>query len=539
MTKKKPNTPNMSRKNSSGNEFNDKGKSSKFNKGSKKNFKKQKGGNKKDHFFNFNASGSKGRDDDFSFNNSPFSNDDTLFQLPKGKNIKKSLLNDDDSDYGFGMGRSDRGENSNNKRRKTNSSNNRKMGKSEAFNSSPRFGNSSQDNWSTKGRSTRESDNLENQPWITKPLAFINLSSSKSYFEEELSQLIEFLKPTEKELIARAWVIEQVSTILEKMYDNSKCLPFGSFTTQLLLPGSDVDLVLLADSLKDKKALKSALYKMKDVIKRNGLLSKCEVVPGARIPLIKFTEPLTRVKVDICLNTITGLDSSKFTLQYSEEYPQLKWLTVVIKLLLDRLNLNDPAIGGMGGYAIFLLGLSLIQVHDLKHLNLCDLLIRFLEYYGMIFDHKTYGIDFKVPGHYFSKRTSHLRLSFKDSVHYNRQLIIVDPNQENNIVSKATSKFDKIQSYFKLYFLQLSEKLDEINWKLNNPRLNQNSDKEKVRIYSILKHWIKFDRFELNQREHLNRVNIKNTQTCKKWIINSTDNFSSAINTNELSSVRQ
>ncbi|KXN71158.1 hypothetical protein CONCODRAFT_70057 [Conidiobolus coronatus NRRL 28638] len=374
MTKKKPNTPNMSRKNSSGNEFNDRGKSSKFNKGSKKNFKKQKGGSKKDRIFNFNTGGSIGRDDEFSLNNSPFSNDDTLFQLPKGKNIKNSLLNDDDSDYGFGMGRSDRGDNSNNKRRKTNSNNNRKMSKGEAFNNSPRFGNSSQDSWSTKGRSTRESDNLENQPWITNPLAFINLSSSKSYFEEELSQLIEFLKPTERELIARAWVIEQVSMILEKMYDNSKCLPFGSFTTQLLLPGSDVDLVLLADSLKDKKALKSALYKMKDVIKRNGLL-----------------KPLTRVKVDICLNTITGLDSSKFTLQYSEEYPQLKWLTIIIKLLLDRLNLNDPAIGGMGG-------------------------------------------------------------------------------------------------------------------------------------------------FELNQREHLNRVNIKNTQSCKKWIINSTDNFSSTINTNELSS---
>ena len=71
---------------------------------------------------------------------------------------------------------------------------------------------------------------------------------------------------------------------------------------------------------------------------------------------------MTKLKVDIILNSTSGVDSAKCIQGLLTKYPALRPLSLIVKHLLALRNLNEVFSGGIGGYAIVCLVVSFLQV---------------------------------------------------------------------------------------------------------------------------------------------------------------------------------
>lgn len=77
---------------------------------------------------------------------------------------------------------------------------------------------------------------------------------------------------------------------------------------------------------------------------------------------MKFEDIMTKLKVDIILNSTSGVESANVINNFVKQYPVIRPMSLIIKHLLALRNLNEVFTGGLGGYAIVCLVVSFLQV---------------------------------------------------------------------------------------------------------------------------------------------------------------------------------
>jgi type I site-specific restriction-modification system R (restriction) subunit len=65
----------------------------------------------------------------------------------------------------------------------------------------------------------------------------------------EILDFYEFIKLTNNEIKLRNKTYNSINTIIEDNFPNYKCILYGSFTTELSLPNSDIDILIVVDKL--------------------------------------------------------------------------------------------------------------------------------------------------------------------------------------------------------------------------------------------------------------------------------------------------
>ena len=82
---------------------------------------------------------------------------------------------------------------------------------------------------------------------------------------------------------------------------------FGSVMTGLFLPTSDIDLVVIGHW--DKPPI----FTLEEELKKADIAVKDTINPidKTTVPIIKFTDKQTEVKVDICFNLVSGMEGLK------------------------------------------------------------------------------------------------------------------------------------------------------------------------------------------------------------------------------------
>jgi hypothetical protein len=83
-----------------------------------------------------------------------------------------------------------------------------------------------------------------------------------------------------------------------------------------------------------------------------------------------------------------GLASCKLIKHYVENYQCLKQVSIVLKLFLARMGLNQPYLGGLSSYSTVLLVVAYMNRWNLKMSNTLTparLLMGFLDYYSYYF----------------------------------------------------------------------------------------------------------------------------------------------------------
>jgi non-canonical poly(A) RNA polymerase PAPD5/7 len=148
-----------------------------------------------------------------------------------------------------------------------------------------------------------------------------------------------------------------------------------------------------------------------DFVRRSDLAidGTVDMILKAKVPLVKYVDRVTGLKVDISFENTTGLVANKTFQNWKLQYPAMPILVTLIKHLLAMRGLNEPVNGGIGGFSVTCLVVSLLQNMPqvqsrtmIPEHHLGEIFMEFLDLYGNQFDLAKTAIQFDPPG-YVSK----------------------------------------------------------------------------------------------------------------------------------------
>jgi len=270
---------------------------------------------------------------------------------------------------------------------------------------------------------------------------------------EEILDFYRYISPRPCEDVMRKEVVERVTAIIKGKWPEATVEVFGSFNTGLYLPTSDIDLVVFGAH----DMTSSPLFTVEQELKRADITTPTSlmVLDKTSVPIIKFTDKHTKVKVDISFNIKSGPLSAEKIKSYLKQYPILDKLALVIKQFVYQRNLSEVYTGGIGSYSLILLVVSFLQRHPRSEItandaNLGVLLVEFFELYGRNFNYSIVGINVDGTGSYFNKKEQ----GMDDSV-----LCVIDPADPLNNVGRGCFGMWDVKRAFEHAYVTLARVL--------------------------------------------------------------------------------
>lgn len=298
-------------------------------------------------------------------------------------------------------------------------------------------------------------DGYAGTPWKSR-----NYSDGIVGLHEEIKDFYEYISPRPEEELMRHEVVTRIQRVIKDLWPNAEVRVFGSFSTGLYLPTSDIDLVVFGNwETLPLWTLEEALRKRK-VADENSI----KVLDKATVPIIKLTDSHTEVKVDISFNVQSGVKAANLIKDYKQQYPVLPYLVLVLKQFLLQRELNEVFTGGIGSYSLFLMAVSFLQLHCREDVsssnpNLGVLLIEFFELYGRHFNYLKTGIRIKDGGSYVAK--DEVQKGMLDGYRPS-MLYIEDPLQPGNDVGRSSYGAMQVKEAFDYAYVILSHAVSPI-----------------------------------------------------------------------------
>ncbi|CAI7593835.1 unnamed protein product [Penicillium glandicola] len=277
-------------------------------------------------------------------------------------------------------------------------------------------------------------------PWFEGTPASLHVGTQ---LHNEILSFYNWAKPQEFEHIVRADLVNRLETAFKQRYHNVSIRAFGSFASGLYLPTADIDLVLLSHTflrmgIRTFGERKGQIYAFSAFLKSTNLAvpNSIECIASARVPILKYVDKLTGLRVDLSFDNDSGLIANETFQKWKSEYPMMPILLAVIKQFLLIRGLNEVPTGGLGGFSITCLVTNILQhlPGGHKQQNLGAILLDFFNFYGKQFSYEKLAIRMDPPG-YFNKG------------HYfgnPDRLTIEDPNNRDNDISGGTKEIGLI-----------------------------------------------------------------------------------------------
>jgi hypothetical protein len=244
--------------------------------------------------------------------------------------------------------------------------------------------------------------------------------------------------------------VERLRATVASLWPRASVKPFGSFTTSLSLPGSDVDLVIClpkvhweagpaaAGVLEGRNAIKGTWQQtLARYLAREDWCDPASIraIPHAAVPVLKVCtrpgcfpavvaagpggaeeEALATVVVSLDISfegpTHRGLPASKVIASLLARHAALRPLVLVLKCHLTRRSLCESFTGGLSSYSLLLLVARFLQQLDAQThaggggggggADLGALLLGFLQFFGERFDSRAAGVSVR-QNCYFSR----------------------------------------------------------------------------------------------------------------------------------------
>nr|3NYB_A Chain A, Poly(A) RNA polymerase protein 2 [Saccharomyces cerevisiae] len=301
-------------------------------------------------------------------------------------------------------------------------------------------------------------------PWI------LNHDHSKQkeisdWLTFEIKDFVAYISPSREEIEIRNQTISTIREAVKQLWPDADLHVFGSYSTDLYLPGSDIDCVVTSEL--GGKESRNNLYSLASHLKKKNLATEVEVVAKARVPIIKFVEPHSGIHIAVSFERTNGIEAAKLIREWLDDTPGLRELVLIVKQFLHARRLNNVHTGGLGGFSIICLVFSFLHMHpriitneiDPKD-NLGVLLIEFFELYG-----KNFGYDDVALGSsdgypvYFPKSTWSAIQPIKNPF----SLAIQDPGDESNNISRGSFNIRDIKKAFAGAFDLLTNRCFELH----------------------------------------------------------------------------
>lgn len=235
----------------------------------------------------------------------------------------------------------------------------------------------------------------------------------------------EYVKPKKFEQHIRNQLVENLRQAMRRdgrNFASATVHPFGSFMSGLYLPTADMDLVVCSASFMKGGpptylGARSWLYKFQKflVSQRVADQDSIEVIAHARIPLVKFVDKATGLRVDVSFENLGGVGAIDTFLEWKKNYPAMPILVTLIKHFLMMRGLNEPVNGGIGGFSVICLVVSMLQVMPqvqsrslIPEHHLGEMLLEFFELYGRRFRYENVAIRL-TPSPGYVRKVRHMK----------------------------------------------------------------------------------------------------------------------------------
>jgi len=154
---------------------------------------------------------------------------------------------------------------------------------------------------------------------------------------EEIEAFVQWMVPTPAEHQLRLNAINRLRAAIKDIYPAAVVHIFGSFRTGLYLPTSDIDLVLVGNWDQIPFEVVRRGIEQKNLAKPGSL----QLLEHATVPIIKLTDRLTDIKIDISFNMTNGLRSVELIKHFKKRFPAMAKLIYVLKQFLLQRDLNE------------------------------------------------------------------------------------------------------------------------------------------------------------------------------------------------------
>uniref|UniRef100_A0A8C7TLI3 polynucleotide adenylyltransferase n=1 Tax=Oncorhynchus mykiss TaxID=8022 RepID=A0A8C7TLI3_ONCMY len=248
-------------------------------------------------------------------------------------------------------------------------------------------------------------------PWKVK-----NYSEGILGLHEEINDFYKHMSPREEEERMRMEVVDRIERVIKDLWPTADVQVFGSFSTGLYLPTSDIDLVVFGNwENLPLWTLEEALRK-KNVTDENSI----KVLDKATVPIIKLTDFRTEVKVDISFNVKNGVKAALLIKDYK------------------KLHYREDACS--------------------PNANVGVLLIEFFELYGRHFNYLKTGIRIKDGGSYVAKD----EVQKSTDLYRPSMLFIEDPLAPDNDVGRSSYGVLQVKQAFDYAYIVLNHAVSPI-----------------------------------------------------------------------------
>jgi non-canonical poly(A) RNA polymerase PAPD5/7 len=230
----------------------------------------------------------------------------------------------------------------------------------------------------------------------------------------EIKDFYDHVKPCDYEERLRSKLVDDLNDFIYKNtnWRDWQMYPFGSFMSGLYLPTGDMDLAFCSRAFVNgglpRPPSESQLRALVKVFRKSPLAVNKHIEPvlKARVPLIKYVDNVTGLKIDISFENNSGLIAVNTFKKWREQWPVMPVLVTIIKQYLLMRGLNEPVNGGIGGFSVICMVVSMLQMmpavqsgdmvpeHDLG-----ALLIHFFDLYGNRHNYEMTALRLNPPGY--------------------------------------------------------------------------------------------------------------------------------------------
>ncbi|KAI1271989.1 hypothetical protein F5Y07DRAFT_323372 [Xylaria sp. FL0933] len=341
-------------------------------------------------------------------------------------------------------------------------------------------------------------------PWVVDDhSAVLNMGAR---LHHEIKDFYAYVSPRDFEEKLRQQLISKLEAVVQKKWRDARVLPFGSFMSGLYLPTADMDIAICSQGFIDGRYpiydKKKFLYHMKYHLESNKVAFRNTVEPIARakVPLLKYTDDYTGLKVDISFEKMDGYKAIDTFRKWKAQYPAMPPIVAIIKHFLLMRSLNEPVNGGIGGFSVICMVVHVLQMMpqiqsgSMTDDHLGQVLMQFLDYYGNLFNYKQVAITMNPPGTVNKAKGSSVVYRNLD------RLSIIDPNNPENDIAGGSSNFDVIKECFARAYKTLQQTMMQF---AKEPPTSSDRIKNTL-LYSLFAG--NYSQFE-DQRNWLERLN--------------------------------
>jgi DNA polymerase sigma len=321
-------------------------------------------------------------------------------------------------------------------------------------------------------------------PWISRH-DHSKETEIADWLTKEIKDFVAYVSPSEAEIHARNTAVTRIRKLIVDLWPDAEVKVFGSYATDMYLPGSDIDMVVLSpDGKYDSRAF---LYQLGSRLKSSGIAQKVEVIAKARVPIIKFVDIQSTIHIDVSFERTNGIEAVEIIRSWADEFPCLRYLVVIVKQFLARRKLNNVHNGGMGGYSVICSVVNFLKLHPKvasgvmnPENNLGVLLIEYFELYGKNFNYDKVALKMSGKMGYLIKRKHPAMLPLNGKSMF--ALAIQDPKDPDNNISRGSFNIRGIKKAFKGAFDMITLRCYELMSLPKNKRKGQSILGDIIRV---------------------------------------------------------